>query len=1456
MSGGSNSIIFAMAILNYLVPGLLDAARDSIATGILSFLDVVLDAEGNVIKATHEDWGTFAVVGRGTNALGAFDPAISDQLGAEFARESEGHTRITLLVGQYWTNSEMLLQAAMEGPWLGTVADDHAWKNSKRVFFAQVMQWYLVCGIHNIAFCNRADIFKAGADATLAAFESEMTAFMAMAERLCSGDAMAGCFVSTNTFSSSQVGILQPFITKAKEVTAKYGAVRFLDFYTLSSKLAGEVIDNHAMPSLLLWQLALILNTVCEADTSGGVADRGCHQRVSFSPECTGTQGVVMRGPNSECPTYESYCEGGRLSHLVPQLECKAWECGNSRDPGCTVKVDAGSASGEDAWECTRAIVHPALALNETCGAPEPDRCAHRLWCRDGVPNWALTVMAVAVAVFVWLRLNLAELSKDIMETFTPITPNNGTTWSKMQSPPPAGGKQPGGAGDRGDDGANGDMESWAASSSEVAAVKPKPPKEFLTALAFVRYLASLHIVVGHIKAKGFYPGCYFCSHGFTWVPFFFVLSGFVLTHARLGSRDPSKVDGPAVHFWKRSATIYPMYAVAVLGSAVIRMKSDQELPAFGVLTAQIFLVQAFYPDLVSEALALHCWFLSCLAVYWLGFGAAYRRVRTQSTLQAGATLAVCAALPWLIVVVPKAAGLDPLWYREDAAKERWWFLFVKFNPLCYAHVFLFGMALARLRTNVRGTRVGAALFEGRFSPTGVLGLLVLLVVFAVEDARPEAALLSTRLSVLLPLQGMVLVGLSGRNNVFARAFSFKPLQFLGKFSYAQYLIQFIVYALWKQGDLGSPHVHFYVFLAAVSYVFQMYVGEPARRLWMQTAEVRGRVVPLAPLAAPFLLLLALGVCSAVHTVGPAAPATAAGPCAPPAPLPAAWADVRLPLRCAGCAEHVAIINPSLAFLNGTVHVAARAHRRTNQTRSVQLDGTTMTETTLVWDSEIAVGQLPVAGGDRLLTLGLDRGANLAPLRVLPSTFRGPQGPEAEAWSPCERRAVVDAAARTVHRLRTTGPEDPQLVPHPEGGRAGLALAFSSYPPPAVLPGGACDPAYAVHQMFAVGAPLDAGAPAAGVRLKCGFTKVAEKNWVPFQYEGQPFFVYSINPHKVVAARLQDGACAEKHVTVHDPLSALQMARPDVRVRGSGAATLHKGSYYALLHTRDGNSHYHTFPYRFAGQPPFQVEAVSARPLPLSRRAFASSLLLVPEHGKAVVGYGLGDAESRALVLELADLEEQLRCGEGAAPGAGARSTSMFSWMARPAEGGGGAGGGEGSANGCTACINELSECAGCLECIDPLTNSWRPGFQCRECRESADCTWCLVQRQCYAAPRAPASGRMSEDCHICHATDLSGCAGCRTCERFDYFIPQAPNTCGACLQHCGRCRGCFGSAEVAGRGTGHACGTCLPGGMLSDCAGCVGALDKPGFCRDRCAECVTSGRCYEGQGKPWAPFV
>ena len=118
-----------------------------------------------------------------------------------------------------------------------------------------------------------------------------------------------------------------------------------------------------------------------------------------------------------------------------------------------------------------------------------------------------------------------------------------------------------------------------AASSSEVAAVKPKPPKEFLTALAFVRYLASLHIVVGHIKAKGFYPGCYFCSHGFTWVPFFFVLSGFVLTHARLGSRDPSKVDGPAVHFWKRSATIYPMYAVAVLGSAVIRMESDQELP-------------------------------------------------------------------------------------------------------------------------------------------------------------------------------------------------------------------------------------------------------------------------------------------------------------------------------------------------------------------------------------------------------------------------------------------------------------------------------------------------------------------------------------------------------------------------------------------------------------------------------------------------------------------------------------------------------------------------------------------------------------------------------------------------------------------------------------------------------------------------------------------------------------
>ena len=88
---------------------------------------------------------------------------------------------------------------------------------------------------------------------------------------------------------------------------------------------------------------------------------------------------------------------------------------------------------------------------------------------------------------------------------------------------------------------------------------------ERLTSLGPARFMASMWIVAGHMYQKNAIGPQYFLSWGYTWVPWFFMLSGYVLTHARLNSRKPERVDSPLVSLWKRTSSIYPMYAVGVV---------------------------------------------------------------------------------------------------------------------------------------------------------------------------------------------------------------------------------------------------------------------------------------------------------------------------------------------------------------------------------------------------------------------------------------------------------------------------------------------------------------------------------------------------------------------------------------------------------------------------------------------------------------------------------------------------------------------------------------------------------------------------------------------------------------------------------------------------------------------------------------------------------------------------
>ena len=99
-------------------------------------------------------------------------------------------------------------------------------------------------------------------------------------------------------------------------------------------------------------------------------------------------------------------------------------------------------------------------------------------------------------------------------------------------------------------------------------------------------------------------------------VPWFFMLSGFVLTHAKLKSKQPSRRENVALFIKKRTAVIYPVYALSVLLAYLIDWWRDKALPPWYVGLSQGLLAQSWLPWLPEKSVQLHCWFLSAMVPY------------------------------------------------------------------------------------------------------------------------------------------------------------------------------------------------------------------------------------------------------------------------------------------------------------------------------------------------------------------------------------------------------------------------------------------------------------------------------------------------------------------------------------------------------------------------------------------------------------------------------------------------------------------------------------------------------------------------------------------------------------------------------------------------------------------------------------------------------------------------
>jgi predicted GH43/DUF377 family glycosyl hydrolase len=110
-----------------------------------------------------------------------------------------------------------------------------------------------------------------------------------------------------------------------------------------------------------------------------------------------------------------------------------------------------------------------------------------------------------------------------------------------------------------------------------------------------------------------------------------------------------------------------------------------------------------------------------------------------------------------------------------------------------------------------------------------------------------------------------------------------------------------------------------------------------------------------------------------------------------------------------------------------------------------------------------------------------------------------------------------------------------------------------------------------------------------------------QKNWVPFEHQGNLYLSYSLHPHHVIQASLKNGECFSAYKT-NPPIDWIYGT-----LRGSTPALLVDGEYLAFFHSalrmKSPASHnwklwhYFTGAYTFSAQPPFEITQMTPQPI-------------------------------------------------------------------------------------------------------------------------------------------------------------------------------------------------------------------------------------------------------------------
>ena len=1109
--------------------------------------------------------------------------------------------RITQVGAKFWPQ--------VEKSWsmLNSEEGRSVWPKTQRVVLLQSGTWYL--SLSRGRFCSiRKELCNLQKDKLTQVFVSEgrhaVRAIDTWARanpdtRMVAHLATVACARSSKPCGLFREGLASALLTYRGITNTRF---QILNVAALADTQPGERVDGHPSLKLSVWVYSTWLSLICGSSSTEAAPSSahacGVQHHVVFDKLCT------AKGMKENCGKVCRKKGWSSYQHVPCQFQVKRDETDSSRSKRMII-------SSSDDYDNANAI--SAVLTNEMSAPYNSEKLSPRstlamdnmnfshskrkmissssgynsTLLTDGTVGWRqfmLTIISAATVGF-WLSTDIRLLYGRYVWTSVHVTAENKTS----------------------------------AESTRI------------DALGFARYIASMHVVLGHLSRRGQAPAWYISGWGFSWVPWFIMLSGYVLSMGELASTTQRAPVSAAAFVYARLRGIYPAY---VVGLALSYVLTHGPLQDPGTLLAQALLLQAWVPEWVEHCLQLHTWFLSAIMPCWAAHGVLNTTIKTLSTRALAALLSACFAVGWAPAVIPRFFGLEADWYTAHSDKHLARHMthldvavaFLKFHPLAFAHLYVCGVTLAHLRARLwiwQPVDGKTAQLHHAQPPLLVrrgacIGYAVLLAVFTVPVLRPPGHKLSARLGALAPAQALVLLGLSGSDDPLARLFGTPVLRKLGDVSFCGYILQFSAFKLY-----GSDYAYpgYWLFLLACAVLLDYAVVVPLRK-----EEAFRRFVGATFATGALMLLLYAGP-QRFSSAPPHSPN-------PHAPAVLNWGegvrDTRLELLVGGTRSTYGefVINPSLAWLGPRLLVAAREHRVA--VRSA--DGAR------VWNSSLLFGELHPDN----LTL-------VAPMKVVPVTTLD--------RSPLSLAACAFSRNASAPDVLVVGAEDPRLVLSPSGS---LLVTFNHLI--RTKPDATCPTGDVVRRVFiaSIDVAVNMLQPMLLVAPKSIVLSAQEKNWLVFNAVSGLYAVYSIEPHVVISITATGAAAnpaasytssnarlvklaAQQRAVLHGGANAIAAPETLMHEMALSATSRMVGAFHSL-DARSGV--YVNYVYLFDAKPPFTVTHIST-PLPLTEApprpgaetphgahmAFLSGIASSRNGSGLIFTYGSSNVESRVLTM-------------------------------------------------------------------------------------------------------------------------------------------------------------------------------------------------------------------------------